>query len=75
MRDYVTFVGWTQNIGQVGNHVANIQIFCDAEGKKASIQEFMNGLIDRLEETDAVRVSSEFVVTGMSRWGNLWPMV
>jgi multidrug efflux pump subunit AcrB len=69
MRDYVTFVGWTQNIGQVGNHVANIQIFCDAEGKKASIQEFMNGLIDRLEETDAVRVSSEFVVTGMSRWG------
>lgn len=69
MRDYVTFVGWTQNIGQVGNHVANIQVFCDAEGKNASIQDLMNGLIDRLEDTDAVRVSSEFVVTGMSRWG------
>jgi multidrug efflux pump subunit AcrB len=69
LRDYVTFVGWTQNIGQVGNHVANIQVFCDAEGKKASIQEFMNRLIDRLEDTDEVRVSSEFVITGMSRWG------
>lgn len=69
MRDYVTFVGWTQNIGQVGNHVANIQVFCDAEGKKASIQEFMNGIIDRLEDEDVVRLSSEFVVTGMSRWG------
>jgi multidrug efflux pump subunit AcrB len=69
LRDYVTFVGWTQNIGQVGNHVANVQVFCDAEGKKASIQEYMNALIDRLEETDAVRISKEFVVTGMSRWG------
>ncbi len=69
LRDYVTFAGWTQNIGQVGNHVANVQVFCSAEGKKASIQDFMNGLIDRLENTNAVRVSSEFVVTGMSRWG------
>lgn len=69
MRDYVTFVGWTQNIGQVGNHVANIQVFCDAEGKKASIQDFMNGIIDRLEKENVVKLSSEFVVTGMSRWG------
>ena len=69
MRDYVTFVGWTQNIGQIGNHVANIQVFCDAEGKKASIQDFMNGIIDRLEDENVVRLSTEFVVTGMSRWG------
>jgi multidrug efflux pump subunit AcrB len=69
LRDYVTFIGWTQNIGQAGNHVANIQVFCDAEGKKASIQEYMNGIIDRLEDEDVVRLSSEFVVTGMSRWG------
>ncbi len=69
LRDYVTFVGWTQNIGQMGNHVANIQVFCEAEGKKASIQEFMNGIIDRLEDENAVRLASEFVVTGMSRWG------
>ena len=69
LRDYVTFVGWTQNIGQVGNHVANIQVFCDAEGKDASIQDFMNGIIDRLEDENVVKLSSEFVVTGMSRWG------
>lgn len=69
LRDYVTFVGWTQNIGQVGNHVANVQVFCDAEGKKASIQDLMNGIIDRLEDENAVRLSSEFVVTGFSRWG------
>lgn len=69
MRDYVSFVGWTQNIGQMGNHVANIQIFCDAEGKKASVQEFMNGIIDRLEQENVVRTASDFLVTGMSRWG------
>jgi len=69
LENHVTFVGWTQNIGQVGNHVANIQVFCDGEGKNASIQEYMNAIIDRLEDENVVKTSSEFIVTGMSRWG------
>lgn len=69
MTDYVSFIGWTQNIGQVGSHVANVQIFCNSEGKKASIQDMMNGIIDRMKELDEVKLASEFVVTGMSRWG------
>lgn len=69
MTDYVSFIGWTQNIGQVGSHVANVQIFCNSEGKKASIQDMMNGIIDRMKKMDEVKLASEFVVTGMSRWG------
>jgi len=69
MTDYVSFIGWTQTIGQVGSHVANVQIFCNSEGKKASIQDMMNGIIDRMENMNEVKLASEFTVSGMSRWG------
>lgn len=66
---YSSNVGGARMLSQSGMHAGSITVFCDAEGKKASIDDFMNRISDRMKETTEARLASDFVVVGMNRWG------
>lgn len=66
---YSSNVGSARQLNQFGLHAASLTVFCDAEGKKASIDVFMNRVLQRMRETPEAKLASDFVVTGMNRWG------
>jgi multidrug efflux pump subunit AcrB len=50
-------------------HTGSVTVFCDAEDKKASVDDFMNRVLKRLDETTQAKLASDYVVVGMNRWG------
>lgn len=66
---YSSNVGAAGQLGQVGMHTGSVMVFCDAEDKKASVGEFMNRVLKRMEERKEAKLASDFVVIGMNRWG------
>lgn len=66
---YSSNVGSARQLNQFGLHAASLTVFCDAEGKKASIDVFMNRVLARVKETPEAKLAGDFVVTGMNRWG------
>jgi len=66
---YSSNVGGARMLSQTGMHAASVTVFCDAEGKKASVDDFMNRISSRMNETTEARLASDFVVVGMNRWG------
>lgn len=66
---YSSNVGSARQLNQFGLHAASLTVFCDAEGKKASIDVFMNRVLQRIGETPEAKLAGDFVVTGMNRWG------
>jgi multidrug efflux pump subunit AcrB len=69
MSYYSSNVGSARQLNQFGLHAASLTVFCDAEGKKASIDVFMNRVLERLKDTPEAKLANDFVVTGMNRWG------
>lgn len=66
---YSSNVGAAGQLGQVGMHTGSVTVFCDAEDKKASVDDFMNRVLARLDKTTQAKLASDYVVVGMNRWG------
>lgn len=66
---YTSNIGATQNIGQIGNHVASVSVFYKVADKKTPIDTLKNRIIRRLKETNEVKLASEFFVGGFNQFG------
>jgi multidrug efflux pump subunit AcrB len=66
---YSSNVGSARQLAQSGMHTGSVTVFCDAEGKKTSVDLFMNRITERLKGTKEAKLATDFVVVGMNRWG------
>ena len=62
-------VGAVQNLGQTGNHVGNLSVFYQAEGKKTPVDTLKNRIIRRLKSMPEVQLAKDFFVGGFGRFG------
>ncbi|TNE52973.1 MAG: efflux RND transporter permease subunit [Bacteroidetes bacterium] len=69
MTYYTSNIGFTQNIGQAGNHAGMLSVFYHAEGKKTPVDTLKNRVNRRLKKTAEVKLANEFYVGGMNRFG------
>lgn len=62
-------IGFTDNLGQVGNHTSSLMVFFDGEKVTTPIDTLTNRIIRRLEETPIAQLAQETFVGGFNRFG------
>lgn len=69
MTYYTSNVGFSQNIGQAGNHTGSINVFVDAENTKLPLDTLMNRINKRINQLDASKIAEDLYVGGFNRFG------
>ena len=69
MTYYTSNVGFSQNIGQAGNHTGSINVFVDAENTKLPLDTLMNRINKRINQLDASKIAEDVYVGGFNRFG------
>lgn len=62
-------VGYTQSIGQIGNHAGMLSVFFDAENSQYPVDTLMNRIIRRVADSPEGKLSQESYVGGHNRFG------
>jgi len=62
-------IGFSQNLGQSGNHTAALSVFVDVENSKTPLDTLMNRIIRRLNAIPEGRLSKDLYVGGFNRFG------
>ena len=68
MTYYTSNVGFSQNIGQAGNHTGS-NVFVDAENTKLPLDTLMNRINKRINQLDASKIAEDVYVGGFNRFG------
>ncbi len=66
---YSSNIGFTQNLGQYGNHASGLQVFYDGENTNTPIDTLTNRIIRRLAETPIAQLTEQTFVGGFNRFG------
>lgn len=69
MTYYTSNVGFSQNIGQAGNHTGSINVFVDAENTKLPLDTLMNRINKRINQLDVSKIAEDVYVGGFNRFG------
>lgn len=62
-------IGFSQSLGQTGNHTAMLSVFFDAENAKTPVDTLMNRIIRRLKASPEGKLAQETYVGGFNRFG------
>ena len=62
-------IGFTQNLGQAGNHTGSLSVFVDVENSKTPLDTLMNRVIARLKEIPEGKLAQDLYVGGFNRFG------
>ncbi len=62
-------IGFTQNLGQAGNHTGSLMVFLDNEGSTTPADELMTRVSDRLMTTPEGKLAQNINVGGFNRFG------
>ena len=66
---YSTTIGFTQNLGQNGNHTGSINVFFDGEKSDTPVDTLINRIINRLKSVEEAQLAQEVYVGGFNRFG------
>lgn len=66
---YTSNIGFSQNLGQVGNHTGAVSVFIDAENSKTPLDTLMNRIIRRMKSSPEGQLAQETYVGGFNRFG------
>ena len=69
MTYYTSTIGFTQNIGQFGNHTGGISVFVNAEDSKTPLDTLMNRINKRINALDQGKIAENLYVGGFNRFG------
>jgi len=69
MTYYTSNVGFSQNIGQMGNHTGSINVFVNAENTKFPLDSLMNRINRRVNQLDDAKIAQDVYVGGFNRFG------
>ena len=69
MTYYTSNIGFSQNIGQAGNHTGGISVFVNAEDTKLPLDTLMNRINKRLNKLDISKIAQDVYVGGFNRFG------
>jgi multidrug efflux pump subunit AcrB len=69
MTFYTSNIGFSQNLGQVGNHTGSVSVFVDAERSKTPLDTLMNRIIRRMKNSSEGQLAQETYVGGFNRFG------
>ena len=69
MTYYTSTIGFTQNIGQFGNHTGGISVFVNAEDSKTPLDTLMNRINKRINAIDQGKIAENLYVGGFNRFG------
>ncbi|MBL6668406.1 MAG: efflux RND transporter permease subunit [Crocinitomicaceae bacterium] len=69
MTYYTSNIGFTQNIGQAGNHTGGISVFVNAEDSEIPLDTLMNRINKRINELDQGKIAENLYVGGFNRFG------
>lgn len=69
MSYYSSTIGFSQSLGQAGNHTGMVQVFIDAEDAKYPVDTLMNRIIRRLDKIPEMKLAQETYVGGHNRFG------
>jgi multidrug efflux pump subunit AcrB len=69
MTFYTSNIGFSQNLGQVGNHTGSVSVFVDAERSKTPLDTLMNRIIRRMKNSSDGQLAQETYVGGFNRFG------
>ncbi len=69
MTYYTSNIGFTQNIGQAGNHTGGISVFVNAEDSEIPLDTLMNRINKRINNLDQGKIAENLYVGGFNRFG------
>ena len=69
MTYYTSNIGFTQNIGQAGNHTGGISVFVNAEDSEIPLDTLMNRINKRINDLDQGKIAENLYVGGFNRFG------
>ena len=69
MTYYTSNIGFTQNIGQVGNHTGGISVFVNAEDSEIPLDTLMNRINVRINDLNQGKIAENLYVGGFNRFG------
>ena len=69
MTYYTSNIGFTQNIGQVGNHTGGISVFVNAEDSEIPLDTLMNRINVRINGLNQGKIAENLYVGGFNRFG------
>jgi multidrug efflux pump subunit AcrB len=69
MTYYTSTIGFTQNIGQAGNHTGGISVFVNAEDSKTPLDTLMNRINKRINNLNQGKIAEDLYVGGFNRFG------
>ena len=69
MTYYTSNIGFTQNIGQAGNHTGGISVFVNAEDAEIPLDTLMNRINKRINNLDQGKIAENLYVGGFNRFG------
>ena len=69
MTYYTSNIGFTQNIGQAGNHTGGISVFVNAENSKIPLDTLMNRINLRINNLNQGKIAENLYVGGFNRFG------
>ncbi len=62
-------IGFTQNLGQSGNHTGSLAVFVDSENSDTPLDTLMNRVNRRMQEEPEGKLAQEIFVGGFNRFG------
>lgn len=62
-------IGFSQNLGQAGNHTGALSVFVDVENSKTPLDTLMNRVIKRLNNVSEGKLAQDTYVGGFNRFG------
>ena len=66
---YSSNIGFSQNLGQSGNHTGSVNVFFDGENSKTPVDTLMNRIIRRLASVPEGQLAQDTYVGGFNRFG------
>jgi multidrug efflux pump subunit AcrB len=69
MTYYTTNIGFSQNLGQAGNHAASVNVFVDTEKSRTPLDTLTNRIYRRLQAMSLGKLATDIYVGGFNRFG------
>ena len=69
MTYYTTNIGFSQNLGQAGNHAASVNVFVNTEKSNTPLDTLTNRIYRRLQSISEGQLATDIYVGGFNRFG------
>ena len=69
MTYYTSNIGFSQSIGQAGNHTGSINVFVNAEDTELPLDTLMNRINKRVNQLDLGKIAQDIYVGGFNQFG------